>query len=91
MIRFHLDANRRRGDRRKHWDLVAQLSPESAAPEGIEPELKPRNRVGVDQRFAGKKTWKNKKVKWILLTSEEYNLWPLEVGNKDKFQIGRVN
>ena len=56
----HLDANSRGGDGWKHRDLVAQLSPESAAPEGIEPELKPRNSVGVDQRFAAKKTWKNK-------------------------------
>ena len=52
---FHLEAKSRGGDGWKHRDLVAQLSPESAAPEGIEPVLKSWNSVGVDQRFGAKK------------------------------------
>ena len=48
----HLDASSGGRQRGKHGDLVTQLSPESAAPEGIEPELEPRDSVGVDQRLA---------------------------------------
>ena len=50
LYRHHLDKNSSGGD--GCGDLVAQLSSESAAPEGVEAVLKARDSLGVDQRFA---------------------------------------
>ena len=50
LYRHHLDKNSSGGD--GCGDLVAQLSSESAAPEGVEAVLKARDSLGVEQRFA---------------------------------------
>jgi hypothetical protein len=43
-------------ERREHRDLGSKLFRETAPTEGVEPELKPRHSVGVDQRLAAHKS-----------------------------------
>ncbi len=43
-------------ERREHRDFGPELFRETAPAEGVEPELKPRHSVGVDQRLAAHKS-----------------------------------